>query len=186
MTPQKTLFKEFDKTLRGKIHPRDRMAPVSVRLYIENDTLFYSSLNTIARTKFVNDWVDFLKEETRYSPPFAPLTVEVENKSDHAEITDTLKQIVQENVIGAIQESHRELNRNLILAAFLSIAGLLCLGFIALFSLFVDQFIFREFFVVIAWVLIWRAVELFFFDASSLRLQKYKLMQLYFADYKAV
>ena len=182
---QIVLYKEFDRELKrkGRTRHRNRPGKITVRISAENAAVFHNSRNTIMKSKFINECIEYINDEIRYTQPTLPLTVEVENKTNDMDITRVMKETIRDYVSGDIEESYHEFRKNSILAAALSLAGLAFLALIAFFTHFFSQFVFREFFVVIAWVLIWRAVELFFFENQSIRMKKYRLMQLYFAEF---
>jgi hypothetical protein len=96
-----------------------------------------------------------------------------------------LKALVNREIERKVEASRLRDRRQKNAAVFLAILGLVVFSFINLSPALEGRPPIREFFVIVSWVLIWKAVEIFFFKRAATSRRKLRLLFLHGAEYRA-
>ncbi|ULQ61088.1 hypothetical protein K7I13_07500 [Brucepastera parasyntrophica] len=95
---------------------------------------------------------------------------------------EIIKELINKNIKREIDNTLKENRRNKRAAGILTLLGMAVFSVSNIFPYFKDNRALNELFVIVTWVLVWRAVELFFFNRNSLKTRR--LVQIYTAEYK--
>ncbi|QQO10028.1 hypothetical protein [Breznakiella homolactica] len=128
-----------------------------------------------------NEIIEYLKREIEYIPIINNLSIEIEMPPQKTEI---LKQLINKKLRREIDNLLKENKRKKRTAGILTFFGLAVFSIYTIVPYFRDRAALNELFVIMSWVLIWRAVELFFFERAGNNLKRRRLLQIYSADYK--
>ncbi len=183
MFMQKAL-KNNERLLEQAIHRAERNIIVKERREIKLSVTAdiydkYSGLSD----KFINkDIISYLEDRAKYVPAFEKLTILVE--SPYVSIMDELHSGINAELKKRLSDIEYELRKDLGESALLFLAGAISFIFETFFAIGFQSKVLDNLMVIVCWVFIWRAVEVFFLERRDLRKQKRKLLQLYLADYE--
>ena len=140
----------------------------------------------LSRRRISQEIMNHLEENAKYVPLYKPLLINV-TMPHHTIDTDLLKTIelmIERSLTKRIIDLTVNIKQTKILSTLMVLFGLIAMMISILLSeRFLNLFIINEVFYISSWVFTWKAVEGFLFDLRKLTEQKYKLLQIYSADY---
>ena len=137
-----------------------------------------------ARSRIVReDIVAYLRNRAKYVPPLDRLVVNVALHGP--ETLQDLRDAVRNATRDAILYTHSELKQIKKLYTLLFVLGILTFVAKTIVTGFFKNAGVNEIFLIIMWVFVWRAVELFFFDRGTIVRENMRLIQLHEARYVA-
>lgn len=143
----------------------------------------YDGFSSARNPKLREDILTYLRNRAKYVPALDRLVVNVALHG--SETLQELANAVRNATRDAILSAHSELKQIKKLYTLLFVLGILT--FVA--KTFVTGFFknagVNEIFLIIMWVFVWRAVELFFFDRGTIVRENMRLIQLHEARYVA-
>jgi len=132
--------------------------------------------------KINNEIVDYIIMETEKIPKKNAVVINIKilNKTnDKIKIIEKLlKENINEKTMKIINQI-KILNRN---AWILLCIGLLLIGITQIFNISEKRYSINEFIIVMSWVFMWKAVEIFFFERIKLVKEKLKLLKIYYSE----
>jgi hypothetical protein len=169
--PGETLLKSLEAT--------------TVEVCIRHETDLYnpfSVLNAVNDNAKINEAViEYIVHETEKIPIENRLEIVIQSVEKVQNSVAFTEQRIKENVaekIAAVSAGIRKACRNAIL---LATAGMVLIGSTQVFQLFEKRYALNEFIIVMSWVFMWKAVELFFFDRSKLMKKLGMLFKVYYS-----
>jgi hypothetical protein len=171
----------FNKLVVKKLESDENRT--EIKLCINNDTELYNSFSNIKNGygKINDDVIDYLKNETEDIPKRhgVIITLELcEKTSEKMEIIEKLIKTKIEEKIRKVNEKVKKINRN---SCILALLGMILIGATQVFQTLEKRYAFNELIIVMSWVFMWKAVELFFFERVSLIKEKAILMKIYYS-----
>ena len=143
----------------------------------------YDDLSSARTPKLREDIVAYLRDRAKYVPPLDRLVV---NVALHApETLNDLANAVRNATRDAILYAHNELQQIKKLYTLLFVLGILTFVVKTFVTSFFKNAGVNEIFLIIMWVFVWRAVELFFFDRGTIVRESMRLVQLHEARFVA-
>jgi len=167
---------------------RKNLNRTAIELCINNKMELYDHFSVLKESdyycagKINREIVDYLINGTDTIPRKNALTVSVrapENSScDIALVEKLIKDAARDKMLAARKKIKKETRNSVVLAFF----GMLLIGLTQIFH-FLDQRIsFHEFIIVMSWVFMWKAVELWFFERTKLIKENRTLMKIHYAE----
>ena len=161
-----------------------------VGLYINNEMELYNNFS-IMNTKyaFVNfngkinhEIISYLTAETKKIPRENSLIVVIKIPEESNWEIDFIEKLIKENIherLSVIEKKRRTLNRN---ALILALIGVVLMSVKHISHAFENLYSLNEFVVVMSWVFMWEATELFFFKRAKRVREAVILMKIYFSQ----
>lgn len=181
-------FKEADKeVLKIEYEEYDEEEDYAViDLEISQESDIYQKFTMLSRRRISQEIMTHLEENAKYVPLYKPLLINV-TMPHHTIDTDLLKTIelmVERSLTKRIIDLTVNIKQIKILSTLMVLFGLTAMMISILLSeRYFNLFIINEVFSIASWVFIWKSVDGFLFDLRKTTEQKYKLLQIYSADY---
>lgn len=172
-TLQKILEKARKRIARSPEHEIDLVVSDSI----------YESLSGARTPKLREDIVAYLRNRAKYVPPLDRLVVNVALRGP--ETLHDLRDAVRNATRDAILYAHNELQQIKKLYTLLFVLGVLTFVVKTFVTGFFKNAGVNEIFLIVMWVFVWRAVELFFFDRGTIVRESMRLVQLHEARFVA-
>lgn len=148
----------------------DENGRVIVNMNVGDDSNFLSMFSVTAKPVISSEVAEFMEFSTQLLPPDTDITLRIHSncidESEQKIYTAATKEFYRQQYI----VTAKELKRNHISSAFLTLAGILCLVFI----FFMEQYsvVWSEAIDIVAWVFLWEAVDIHFFQNRKLTARK--------------
>jgi hypothetical protein len=143
----------------------------------------YDDLSGARNPKLREDILAYLRNRAKYVPPLDRLVVNVASRGP--ETPHDLANAVRSATRDAILYAHNELQQIKKLYTILFVLGVLTFVVKTFVTSFFKNAGVNEIFLIIMWVFVWRAVELFFFDRGTIVRESMRLVQLHEARFVA-
>lgn len=174
-------YRELDETIKRDIKEKKHTVGNRVKLKLD-DASGICSKYCKGGEVVKEGIIDYLERAIAYITIKSPVNIEVSAERNAREKVRKLKELVMGNVYTRLIAANRDLRRNTLIAIGLAFFGLLLLALQVFITNSFDSPVGNEFLLVICWVFLWRAVEIYFFDGQK-KVDYLKLMQLYLAEY---
>lgn len=176
---QESLYKrkkELDRQLSARNHETDGEGRAVVNMTVDDDSNFLSCFSPSKTPIISADVADFIESNTQSIPPNQQLTLRI-----HGNCIDEHEKVIYKNAIGEYYTerylaNERELKRNRIITLILSLLGILVLALAIFLEYQNDSIIWSEVVDIVAWVLLWEAVDISVFENRSLKLKRMRYM----------
>lgn len=112
--------------------------------------------------------------------PFAD-KVEIRFRTDNAD-GDAAKKAVKDYITDEYRDAKKAIRRNTVLSLIMTACGIAILALLFALSYFFDNAYVDTVLEIAAWVFIWEAVDIFFFERSKLKAKRMILLKLYSAE----
>jgi uncharacterized membrane protein YpjA len=151
-----------------------------IQLSIPDETSLFDQYSN--KTRINKDIITYLEQEIEYISPEKKVIIEM--------TIDSMKNglLARELILAHLKRTFDNLSikdrRYQGIALILTLAGMVVFSVPNIFQYVLGRYALKEVFVVVSWVLIWRAVEYFFFMRTELKLVRHRMLQLYHAEYK--
>ena len=157
-------------------YQRDAENRIIVNMTVNDDSNFLSVFSQSETPVISTEVADFIENSTDSVLPKEQLTLRI-----HIDcIDDREKELYKKGIKEYYNEKSianaRELKRNNIIAALLTILGIFVLVLQLFFEYKLSNLIWSEFIDIVAWVLLWEAVDISAFENRSLRLKKQRYL----------
>lgn len=180
-------FKQADKEVNKfeyeEYDEEEDYAVIDLELSSEQD--IYQKFTMLSRKRISLEIMNHIEEAAKYVPLYKPLLINV--TLPHQEIDDALLRnielMVERSLIKRITDLTIQIKQVRVISTFMVIFGLSAMTISLLMASYLNIFMIQELFTISSWVFIWKAVEGFAFEQRRLSAQKYKLLQIYSADY---
>ena len=181
---RKNASKDFNDSRRFQ---RDDENRVIINMTVKDDSNFLSVFSQSDTPVINTEVAEFIENSTNSVLPKEQLTLRIHSDC----IDDTEKAIYRDAIKEYYREKRiadsRELNRNNIIALLLTVAGVAVLAFQLFFEYITRNLIWAEVIDIVAWVLLWEAVDIIAFGNRSLRVKckrylSYMSMKIEYAD----
>lgn len=181
-------FKKADKeVLKIKYEEYDEEEDYAViDLEISQESDIYQKFTMLSRRRISQEIMNHLEEYAKYVPLYKPLLINITmpNHTIAPELLQTIELMVERSLSRRIIDLTVTIKQIKILSTLMVLFGLTAMMISILLSeRYLNIFIFNEVFSIASWVFIWKSVEGFLFDLRKTTEQKYKLLQIYSADY---
>ena len=137
----------------------------------------------ISELEINDEVINYLEKQLYHVPPFFPVKVELRIKQTSEENFFNIEKLIKhaiQDILFDIEINLAKMRRNSVL---LIIAGIIPLSFRQIFSTLTTRYALSELFLVMAWVFMWKAVEILFFSRPDLTKRKSRLRRLLKAEY---
>lgn len=181
-------FKEADKeVLKIEYEEYDEDEDYAViDLEITQESDIYQKFTMLSRRRISQEIMNHLEENAKYVPLYKPLLINITmpNHIVEPELLKTIELMVERSLTKRIIDLTVNIKQIKIISTLMVLFGLTAMIISILLSdRFFNIFIINEVFSIASWVFIWKSVEGFLFDLRKTTDQKYKLLQIYSADY---
>ena len=169
----KLLKKELKNKAKSHKYERDENNRLIVNMTVKDDSEFLSVYSESSAPKISTDVAEFIEHSTQALPPNDNLTLRIYSNCiddiEKEEYRSAIKEYYTEQYVA----NEREYKRNRIIIAILASAGIL---FLALALALHMHDIWSEVVDIVAWVLLWEAVDIAIFQNRSLKIKKLRCL----------
>ncbi len=157
------------KRLLTHLPEQDREGRAVIRMTVKNDDDFLSPFSKGSEPVISTDVAEFIEKQAEALPPKAPLTLYIHgdciDEGERTVYADAIKAYYTERD-SAVSHAFR---RNFILSILLAVFGILTLALALLTEMSTESPIWTEVVDIVAWVLLWEAVDVSLFRNHELR-----------------
>lgn len=173
---QRKLRKEIDQLKTTKLFQRDEKGRVLITMLVKDDSHFLSEFSK-TETPIISDAVaDFLEDSTHSLLPNEKYVLTIESSCIDENEKVLYERAIKEYYTERFVVSERELKRNRIIAGALSLSGMAVLGVSILLDTYFNHLLWSEMINIVAWVLLWEAVDIIVFQSRSLKMKRLKYL----------
>lgn len=181
-------FKEADKeVLKIEYEEYDEAEDYAViELEISQESDIYQKFSMLSRRRISQEIMNHLEESAKYVPLYKPLLINITmpHETIDSELLKSIELMVERSLTKRIIDLTVTIKQIKVISTLMVLFGLTAMIISILLSdRFLNLFIINEVFYISSWVFIWKAVEGFLFDLRRTTEDKYKLLQIYSADY---
>ena len=159
-------------------HERDEENRVVINMNVQNDDDFLSPYSPSAEPLISEGVAEFINSAVESVRPKESLTLRISgsciSSSNHEKYERAIKQYYKEKYI----VNTREIRFSNIIAIILGILGVLVLTLAVFLNFQIQSAIWTEVIDIVAWVLLWEAVDVALFKARALRVKKQRYFSL--------
>lgn len=179
--------KKTNRLYLKKIYQKDEEKRVIVNMTVKDDSDFLSVFSENDTPVISTGVADFIEYSTNAIHPKEKLTLKIHSNCIDDREKVLYKEAIKEYYTEKYIANERELKRNNVIAFFLTLAGVLVLALKIFFEYRVSSLIWSEVVDIVAWVLLWEAVDISFFGNRALRIKRrhylsYLDMKVEYAD----
>lgn len=165
---RKKTKKQIEANIRAREFQRDEEDRIIVNMTVRDDSNFLSVFSE-SDTPVINDDVaEYLEYWTCTVPPHEPLTLRVHSCCIDAEEEVLYRRGIQEYYTREYIANEQVLKKNRLLVFFLTVTGILVLFLMAMYDYHIGHAIWTEVIDIVAWVLLWEAVDVGVLENRSL------------------
>ena len=161
-----------------------------IELCINNETELYNHFSITntknapehTNAKINNEIINYLMEETKKIPRYNSLVIGIKTPDGSNFEIDFVKKLIKENIhekLMIIDKKRRTINKKAFILTFI---GMILIVAIHIFHFFESLYFLNEFIIVMSWVFMWKATELFFFKRAKRVREAIILMKIYFSE----
>jgi len=173
---QRKLRKEINQLKTTKLFQRDEKGRVLITMLVKDDSHFLSEFSK-TETPIISDAVaDFLEDSTHSLLPNEKYVLTIESNCIDETEKILYERAIKEYYTERYVVSERELKRNRIIAGALSLSGMAVLGVSILLDVYFNHLLWSEMINIVAWVLLWEAVDIIVFQSRSLKMKRLKYL----------
>jgi hypothetical protein len=183
--------RDIAKNAMNKLRKTKRSGTASIRLCLADEkqmadpyTLSNKNILEDDGIRINKNIIEYLLGEIPDPPMNGKIVIEVAMPSINDEKLNHLKTLINNHVQQAIEKILLENKKHNFSTFLLTVFGMVVISIINIFPNMVDRYFLHELLIIVSWVFLWRAVELFFFMRANNNLQKVKLIRLYSAEYR--
>lgn len=182
----------FEKLLIRRI--KNNEDKTEVELCINTETELYNCFSIMnaknvlgntrgnTRAKINEDIIDYLMDEIKNIPKNSSLIIAVKVFEEITLKIDFIEKMIKENINEKLLGINRRIKKTNRRALVLTIIGMVLIGITHIFRFFEDMYSLNEFVIVMSWVFMWKATELFFFDRAKKTREKIELLKIYHSE----
>ena len=182
----------FEKLLIRRI--KNNESRTKVELCINSETELYNCFSIMnaknvlgntrgnTRAKINEDIIDYLMDEIKNIPKNSSLIIAVKVFEEITLKIDFIEKMIKENINEKLLGINRRIKKTNRRALVLTIIGMVLIGITHIFRFFEDMYSLNEFVIVMSWVFMWKATELFFFDRAKKTREKIELLKIYHSE----
>lgn len=169
---RKEIKKEIDERRTKGRYKYDSDGRVIVNMTVKNDDDFLSVFSE-SETPVISDVVaDFIESSTASIPPKENLTLKIRSNCIDEREKVLYEKAIKEYYTEKYVANERELKRNTFIVCLLAIMGVLVLACELIFEYQIGNAIWAEVIDIVAWVLLWEAVDIGVFGGHALRTKR--------------
>lgn len=147
---------------------RDENGRVILNMTVKNDDGFLSVYSSTDTPVISAEVADFIENKTKSILPTEPLALHIHSDCIDEDEKELYKKAVKEYYVEHAVENERELRRNHVIVALLALTGVLILAL----SFLIGHAIWAEVIDIVAWVLLWEAVDVAVFRNRDRRVAR--------------
>lgn len=164
--------KEVDRVKKERIYKRDSDGRVIVNMTVEDDDDFLSVFSESSTPVISTEVAEFIENSTHSILPKEELTMRIYSNCIDAEEEKRYAEAIKEHYTEKYIAIERELRRNTLISIVLAVTGVLILSLAILLEFVANSLIWAEVIDIVAWVLLWEAVDISVFEMRSQRLKR--------------
>ena len=165
----KQIRKSVDRSLSERKLQRDEEKRAVINMTVKNDDGFLSEYSEDRTPMISEDVSTFIENSVSGLVPSESLTLRIHSDCIDDEEKAEYKNAIKEYYTKRYVSDKRELGRNTLIALLLAAAGIIALFAAIIVEIQTDSPIWTEVVDIIAWVLIWEAVDIMVFRNRELR-----------------
>lgn len=174
----KKLNKKFHPAIIEKSYERDEEGRIIVNMNVKDDSDFLSVFSSTSTPVISGDVAEFLENSTRFTPANEELSLHIKSDCVDDDEKKLYRAAIKEYYTEKYHANEKELRFYNTLALFLAIFGVIVLALAIYLGYVVDTALWSEVIDVVAWVLLWEAVDIKFFKSRELLVTRRKYRAL--------
>ncbi len=155
---------------------------IILNMTVKNDEQFLSPYSSTSTPIISAEVAEFIEHAAEAALPDERLTLKVSSDCIDEQEKNTYKNAIAEYYKQKYVSNEREYKRNKFIVAVLAVLGVIFLAAEMVFTSLIDSFVWSAVIDIVAWVFLWEAVDIGFFENRKLKLKK--LRYLAFIDMK--
>lgn len=155
---------------------------VILSMTVKNDEQFLSPYSSTSTPIISAEVAEFIEHAAEAALPDERLTLKVRSDCIDEREKNTYKNAIVEYYKQKYVANEREYKRNRFIVVMLAVLGVIFLAAEMVFTALIDSFVWSAVIDIVAWVFLWEAVDIGFFENRKLKLKK--LRYLAFIDMK--
>lgn len=164
--------KEIDRKLSERSCERDANGNAIVNMNVKDDSDFLSGFSFGQTPVISTEVADFIENNTQTIRSNEELTLRIYGNCIDDQEKVTYRSAIKEYYAKKYLANEKELKRNSFIVLILMCAGILVLAAAIFLEYRRDSIIWSEVIDIVAWVLLWEAVDIAVFENRSLRLKR--------------
>lgn len=156
--------------LYKKEHLKDEENRIIIKMNVNDDSGFISEFSSSDIPVISPSVADFLENSTRSVLPKEQLALHVKSDCIDEKEKELYPKAIKEYYVQHLISTKKELRANNLIALFLAVAGIFVLTIALLLNYFIGV-VWAEVIDIVAWVLLWEAVDIKFFKTRELSLK---------------
>jgi len=176
-------FRALAEEIREKekqIDSTDGRRTVRVRIAEENE--FLSPLSPDGAPVISEETASFLAHSVRHLRPDTALRFEIEEEGIDRTEREVYEKAIRNYYHGEFAEVVRDLRRNAIVAAVMTVTAALIFALAVIFDRMGADTVLLNMIDVVAWVFMWEAADIFFLQRPALKLRRWRSFQMIRAE----
>jgi hypothetical protein len=167
---------------------KDIIAKSLIKIALNGEEQIYNRFTVIDGidddVKINDDIINYLYSAVENVPAKNKIAIEVFMPDKTADKLNIIEKLIKKHIadkISAINKQTVKFNRHSIILAFI---GMFLIGISQVMQIMGRRHSLTEFIVVMSWVFMWKAVEIFFFDKMKIIKKRTNLTRIYNAEYQ--
>lgn len=176
-------FQALTKEIRAA-HPvpLDESGRQLVKIHVSDDSNFLSPFSTDGLPMLSSETAEFLEHNIKHLRPNTPLHIKIEGQCIDPQERILYEKAIRSYYHAEFAEIVRNIRKNTIQTVTMTLLAALTFAFALILTQRDMESIFLEMIDVVAWVFMWEAADIFFFQRSALRMKRLRYFNLIQAD----
>lgn len=172
MTETRKIKQEIKTQMSQRKYERDAENRVIVNMTVKDDADFLSVFSENSTPVISSEVAGFIEEATHSILPKQQLTLRIHSSCIDNQEKDLYKEAIKEHYLERYILNKRELKRNAAIALLLTFVGIMILAVSIFLGDQIDSAVWGEVIDIVAWVLLWEAVDIIAFKNRELRVKR--------------
>lgn len=170
------LRKEMEKQVSTRMLTRDKDNRVIINMLVKDDSNFLSEFSKTETPIISNDVADFLEDSTHSLLPSEQFVLNIESNCIDKKEKGLYEKAIREYYTERYIVNERELKRNRVIVKILAFLGVIVLATSIFIDVYLDRLLWSALIDIVAWVLLWEAVDIAVFQCHSLKIKRAKYL----------
>ena len=176
-------FQSLTREIRtARPAPLDESGRQLVKIHVSDDSNFLSPFSTDGLPMLSSETAEFLEHSIKHLRPDTPLHIDIEGQCIEAEERILYEKAIRIYYHAEFSETVRNIRKNTIQTVTMTFLAALTFALALILTNRAVQSVFLEMIDVVAWVFMWEAADIFFFQRSTLRMKRLRYFNLIQAD----
>ena len=182
------ILKKMKREILEKFLRKRQKDQKTIEVFINSEKDLYDHFSYMKssrrddKAKISEGLIKYLSAEAGKIQLKNPLKIIIRVPENLVSKTNPVRKLINASINEKLHKINKKVKRTNIFTFILALLGLLFIGSTQIIHLLERFYSLQEFVIVMSWVFMWKAVELFFFERIKIMRKKKILMQIYFAQ----